>query len=184
MENHLLNHQRTIKEIRTIKELKRWDEQGDKKVIIHTVCPTKNGSKRVVTLSNSGDTSIMLLRYIDGFIQRGLEELWLQYGTGESRCIRPLHVWYTELGVEWCRVLTKVLVVLIKLTGKDFLSTIEMKLVPIKLNSLRYLSGFGETQSILDVDMLLTEKYLVSVWTKVRDTTSAKTFEFANMGLH
>ena len=112
-------------------------------------------------------------------MQIGLKEIRLQYRTSESRHMIPLHVWYTGFGVQQYRVLIKVQV----LTGNDILSTIRTKLAAIKLNPLQYLSGSGKTQSITKTDILLAEKYLVSVWNGVKGTTSAETFEL-RMEMH
>ena len=167
-------------EIRTINELSSWDEEADDRVILHTDWAIKSGAKRVVVLSNDSDTLIMLLRFMDKFVKNGLEELWLQYGTGESRRMIPLHLWFVELGVDWCKVLIKVHV----LTGNDFLSTIGTKLAAVKLNPIQYLSGFGENESTIDVDMTLAERYLVSVWNGVRSNTSSITFDELRVEMH
>ena len=59
----------------------------------------------------------MLPRHIDGFMQSSLAELLSKYGARESRHMILLHVYCTERGVVWCRVLTKVQVP----TPNDFL---------------------------------------------------------------
>ncbi len=58
-------------------------------------------------MSNDTDTVILLLRYINLFKEGGLQELWVQYGTGEKRRMIPLHVIHLKLGEELCRVLIK-----------------------------------------------------------------------------
>ena len=63
------------------------------------------------------------------------------------------------------------------LTGSDYLSTIGTKLAALRLKPLTYLSGFGESQAMTEVEMMLAEQYLVLVWHGVRGTTSAKTFD-------
>ena len=160
-------------EKRTIDELNSWDEEADDRVILHTNWAIKHGAKRVVVLSNDSDTMMLLLRYVEDFIQSGLIELWLQYGTSESRRLIPLHLWYTKLGVAWCKNLIKVHII----TGNDYLSTIGTKLAAIRLDPLKYLSEFGESQSMREVEMALAEQYLVLVWNGVRGATSARTFD-------
>ena len=92
----------------------------------------------------------------------------------------PLHLWFVELGVDWCKVLIKVHV----LTGNDFLSTIGTKLAAVRLNPIQYLSGFGESESTIDVDMKLAERYLVTVWNGVRSSISSRTFDELRVEMH
>ena len=75
----------------------------------------------------------MFLRYIDAYMQSGLEELCLQYGTSKSPWMIPFHVWYTELGVEWSRVLIKVKV----LSGNDFLNCNQVESTSMLLTLFR-----------------------------------------------
>lgn len=78
-------------EKRNTKKLNSWDEEADEKVT-HTDWAIKNEAKRIIFLSNHSDNLIFLLGYINGFMQSGSKELWLQYGTRESRCMIPLHM--------------------------------------------------------------------------------------------
>ena len=78
-----------------------WDEEADDRVILHVDWAIKSGAWRVVVLSNDSDTLIMLLRFMNRFMNSSLEELWLQYGTGENRRMTLLHLWFVELGVDW-----------------------------------------------------------------------------------
>ena len=159
--------------VKTVTELNSWDEEADDRVIIHSNWAIHNGAKRVVVLSNDSDTLMLILRYLDSFMKSGLKEFWLQYGTGESRRMIPLHVWCTVLGAEWCKVLIKVHI----LTGNDFLSTIGTKLAAIKADPLKYLSEFAESTVLTDAELMMAEQYLVAVWNGVRSKTSAKTFD-------
>ena len=84
---------------------------------------------------------------------------WLRYGTSKNCPMIPLHIWNPELYVKWCRVLIKVQF----LTRNDSFSTVGAKLAAIKFNPVQYFSGFGETQDITKTDVLLADKYLVSV---------------------
>ena len=72
--------------------------------------------------------------------EKWFRRAFLLYGPSKSHHMTPLHVWYTERSIEWCRVLTKVQV----LTRKNFVSITGTKLVEIKLNPLKNLSGYGE----------------------------------------
>ena len=70
------------------------------------------------------------------------------------------------------------------LNGNDFLSAIGTTLAAINWNPIQHFSGSGKTQSIEKVDMLLVEKYLVSVSNCVRGTTSAEIFDELCMEMH
>jgi hypothetical protein len=50
---------------------------------------------------------ILLLHYIGLFKEAGLQELLVQFGTGEKRRMIPLHVLHLKLGDKLCRVLIK-----------------------------------------------------------------------------
>ena len=119
-------------EIRKVNELNSWDAEADDRVILHVDWAIKSGAWRVVVLSNDSDTLIMLLHFMNRFMNSGSEELWLQYRTGENQRIIPLHLWFVELGVDWCKVLIKVHV----LTGNDFLSSIGTKLAAVRLKQI------------------------------------------------
>ena len=88
----------------------------------------------------------MFLRYIDGYMQSGLEELYLQYGTSKGPWMIPFDVWYTELGVEWSRILIKVKV----LSGNDFLSCNQVESTSMLLTLFR-MGGGGQKDHSLPV---------------------------------
>ena len=141
-------------QLSSIEELNCWEEEADSRVIIHIQWSIRMGAKRVIVLSNDSDTLMLLFRYISQFLSKGLIELWLKYGTSERRRMIPVHMWYTHLGEEWCRVLIKVHV----MTGNDSISAIGTKLAGLKLNPVHYLYNFGETDTLGGNDMTLTEK--------------------------
>ena len=62
--------------VKTIAELNSWDEEADDRVIIHSNWAIQSGAKRVVVLSNDSDTMMLILRYLDYFMQSGLKEFW------------------------------------------------------------------------------------------------------------
>ena len=63
------------------------------------------------------------------------------------------------------------------ITGNDYLSAIGTKLAAIRMSPLTYLSGFGESEVMTEMDVSLAEQYLVLVWNGARGTTSANTFD-------
>ena len=50
-------------------------EEADKRIILHVTATVKDGSKRVVVLSNDADVVMLLLYFFDVFSIMGVEEL-------------------------------------------------------------------------------------------------------------
>ena len=111
-------------------------------------------------VSNDTDTIVLLLRYIGLFVENGLKQLWIHYGTGEKRRMIPLHLLSRKLGNDFCRVLNKEHV----LTGDDTVSKIGTKHAALVSNPTRFLSNFGESPALSDSDLQQAEHYLVLVW--------------------
>ena len=157
----------------SVDELDSWEEEADNKVISHAMWAINRGAKRLIGLSNDCDTLMLLLWYMERFIENGSKEFWLQYGGGERKRMIPVHSWCNALGTEWCKTLLKIH----NLTGNDFVSTVGSKLAAIKCSPLTHVNEFGECAELLDHQAALTEKYLVSVWNGVRSKTTAVTFD-------
>lgn len=123
-------------------------------------------------VSNDTDTFAHLLYYIPWFQSLGLEELWQQYGTVDKRRILPLHNAISRLGVLLAKSIIKAHI----LTGNDSMSKIGTKHAAIVSDPVTFLERFGETDKLSEEDEAKAEKYLVQVWTGVRSTTHALTF--------
>ena len=104
---------------------------------------------------------VRLLRFITDSRERGLLELWVEFGSGEHRRHLPLHILAARLGPSLCRVLVKVHV----LTGDDTLSTIWTKHAALACEPEKYLTYFAESHDSNDELAGKVEEYLVRVWT-------------------
>ena len=93
--------------IRNVPQLNNWQEEADSHVISHVERAIKDDCERAVVISKNTNTIALLLHYICVFKVCGLQELWVQYGTGEKRRMIPLHVLHLKLGYVFCRVCHK-----------------------------------------------------------------------------
>ena len=119
------------------------------------------------------DTFALLLHYTPYFQALGLQEMWQQYGTGEMRRMLPLHQAVSQLGSPLARIVIKVHV----LTGDDCMSKVGTKHAAMACDPVQYLTNFRETDTLLEQDAALAEKYLVRVWAGAKSTTTAVTFD-------
>ena len=75
-----------------IAELNNWIEEADGKLPAHAEYAIRTqGFHSLGVLSNDTDSVVYLLRHIPHFLSCDCRELWLQYGTGDSQKIIPLH---------------------------------------------------------------------------------------------
>ena len=63
-------------------DVSSWQEEADCCLISHVHWAVGRGCKRVAVVSNDTNT-IILLHYMGLFKDGGLQELWVQFGTGE-----------------------------------------------------------------------------------------------------
>ena len=151
-----------------VPSLSNWQEEADSRIISHYAhWAVGRGCDTVVVVSNDTDTIVLLLRYIGLFVENGLKQLWIHYGTGEKRRMIPLHLLSRKLGNDFCRVLIKAHV----LTGNDTVSKIGTKHAALVSNPTRFLSNFGESPALSDSDLQQAEHYLVLVWAVARSTS-------------
>ena len=104
--------------------------------------------------------SSFYLHYICLLKEVGLQELWVQFGTGEKRRMIPLHVLHFKLGDELYLVFIKAHV----LTGDDALSKVGTKHATFVCHPTRFLSSFGDSPVLSEADLHQAEQYLVHVW--------------------
>ena len=103
------------------------------------------GNSHLLVISNDTDTIARLLRFIHRLRERGLQQLWVEFGTGERKRHIPLHVLADKLGVELSRVILKAHI----LTGDDAISKIGTKHASRSCDPHRYLSDFAESHTYL-----------------------------------
>lgn len=123
--------------------------------------------------SNDTDTLALLLRYIDIFERKGLKELWIRFGKGETKRMIPLHKIKESIGNELSQSIIKLHV----LTGCDTTSKIGTKHAALDCNPLPGLSQFAEAHILTESEILLAEEYLVRVWVGARSKNHTKTFD-------
>ncbi len=163
-----------------LSDLNNWQEEADSRIISHVHWAVGRGCERAIVVSNDTDTVILLLRYISLFKEGGLQELWVQYGTGEKRRMIPLHVMHLKLGEELCRVLIKAHVT----TGDDALSKVGTKHAALVCRPAMLLSSFGEYPVLSEAELHQAELYLVRVWAGATSKTTATTFDQLRLDVH
>ena len=134
----------------------------------------------MVVVSNDTDTVILLLHYIGLFKEGGLQELWVQIGTGDKQRMIPLHVMHLKLGDKLCHVLIKAHIT----TGDDALSKVGTKHAALVCRPERFLSSFGESPVLSEADLHQVEQYLIRVWAGARSKPTATTFDQLRLDIH
>ena len=66
-------------------------EEADMRVIPHVMESIKRGNRRIAVLANDTDVLILLLRYMDKFIDEGALELWIRIGNQGKQRFIPIH---------------------------------------------------------------------------------------------
>ena len=64
-------------------------EEPDSRIIPHVQKAIMRGVKRIIVHSDDTDVLVYLLDYMHYFIELGVEELWIKYGTGEGERYIP-----------------------------------------------------------------------------------------------
>ena len=147
-----------------IPELSNWQEEADCRIIPHIEWSVSRGCQRAVIISNDTDSVALILRYVHHFIDNGLQELWVQFGTGDRRRMIPLHIISQKLGRTLCLSFLKAHV----LTGDDYMSRIGTKHAALASNPSQLLANFAETDVLSDEDLHMAERFLVRAWAGAR----------------
>ena len=95
----------------------------------------------MLTFSNDTDTIAVLLIYFDIFKLKGLIELWVYFGKGESKRMIPVHAISDKIGHELSRNIIKLHI----LTGSDYTSKVGTKHAALECSPLPAVSLFGES---------------------------------------
>ncbi len=160
--------------------LSGWLEEADARIIPHTNWTVEKGCERVVVLSNDTDSVVLLLRYMEYFMNKHMNELWVQYGVGTKRRVIPLHTLCRKLGAALCQVLVKAHIS----TGDDTVSKFGTKHSAITSHPEMYLANFAESDDLDDYEIQTAERYLVQVWSGSRSKTTASTFDELRLQYH
>jgi hypothetical protein len=138
------------------------------------------GCKRLLVISNDTDTVVRLLHFVRYWQDLGLQELWVEFGSGDRRRHLPIHTLANKMGSNLCKILLKVHV----LTGDDAVSKIGTKYAALACEPHKYLDDFGETSNLTEQSAKLVEEYLVRVWTGAGRTTLCQTFDALRLESH
>ena len=139
-------------------------EEAGECIIPQVTDTVKDGSKRVMVLSNDADMVMLLLYFFDVFSEMGVEELWVTFGKGESYRVIPIHALFKKLGKQMC----KILFIVHTLTSK-----IGTKQAALKCQ-FSQLVDFGSTDLPDPSTFRLAEGYLCSV---LSPKDNCKTFD-------
>ena len=77
---HLLNIEKMEKHIR--EQLSLFLEEADTQIIPHMYYNILNGYKQIAVISNDTDVFALIIHYMSLFFDKGINELWLKFGTG------------------------------------------------------------------------------------------------------
>ena len=144
-------------------------DEADLRIPIHVLdCLEKQHSICVVITSDT-DVIVALLYHMPVFLQKGLKELWVRAGVGDTTRYMPLHILYERLGSELCKVLPA----LHSLTGCDITSKVGTKKAALKANPEILLGQFGMLPTLSETIIRNAEEYLVKV---LRPGSEAKNF--------
>ena len=142
-----------------IDELNSDLEEADLRLILHILYAVKQGSKRIVVLSNDTDVLVLLLHFMEKFRKKGVQEIWQRAGTGNTIRYIPIHGISDIIGKKMCKVLPAAHI----LTGCDSTSKVGTKASCLKADPTKFLSRFGKQAMPSDDVLDSAEAYLVQV---------------------
>ena len=71
-------------DLQTCPDLDSMIEEADSGIIPHIQKAVMRSVRRVIVHSNDTDVVVFLLYYIHYFINLGIEDLWIKFGTGDK----------------------------------------------------------------------------------------------------
>ena len=142
-------------------DLSLFFEEADTRITPHTHIYHNilNGYKRIVVISNDTDVFALILHYMSLFFVKGINELWLKFGTGSYTRMLPMHIMHSNVGHEMCSVILRLHV----LTGCDVTSKIGTKHGTLNTKPIDYLKTFGQSKNLCHEEAEKAESYLVKV---------------------
>ena len=132
-------------------------EEADARIIPHIYYNILNEYKQIVVISNDADVFALILHYMCLFFYKGLNELWLKFGTGSYTRILPMHIMHSSIGHEMCSVILRLHV----LTGCNVTSKIGTKYGALNAKPIDYLKTFGQIKNLCHEKAEKAESYLV-----------------------
>ena len=119
-------------------------EEADTRIIPHAVHVVEHGIHRLVVLSPDTDVYVLLIFYLDVLYEKGLYELWLKAGSGNSTKYIQIYYLTSDKRTDLCKVLRAV----ITLTGCDYTSKVGTKQAALKAHPV----------AEMDLTMMLREQ--------------------------
>ena len=107
-------------------------------------CNILNRYKRIVVILNNIDDFVLILHYVSLFFDKGINELWLKFGTGVYTQIFANHIVHSNIEHETCSVIFRLHI----MTGCDVTSKIRRKYGPLNVKSIYYLKMFGYSKDL------------------------------------
>ena len=137
-----------------IPEFLNWTEEEDSRIVLYVEGAVRvKQYQRVVLLSNDTDSFALLVHYAQFLQTLGAKDIWQQYGTGEKRHMLPLHQAVSQFGAPFAKTVIRGHI----LTGDDYMRKVGTKHAAMACNPVQYLTNFGETDTLLEQDVVLAE---------------------------
>ena len=155
-------------------------EEADDRLVFYCAWEVDHGNSHLLVISNNTDTIARLLRFIHSLRERGLQQLWVEFGTSERKRHIPPHVLADKLGVELSMVILKAHI----LTGDDALSKIGTKHASLSCDPHRYISDFAESHTLSEEVAQKAEEYLVCVWAGAKSKPESRTVDQLRVEFH
>ena len=114
-------------------------EEADSRIIPHIEKAIMRGVQKVIVLSNDTDVFVLVLYYVHYFMEKGLVEIWMKYGTGEGERLIPMYILGNIIKPKLCKIILKAHI----LTGCDVTSKVGTKLAALNSEPELYLESFG-----------------------------------------
>ena len=119
-------------------------EEADLRIIPHIEDSIQSKNTRIVLLLSNTDFLVLVWYFMQYFTSIGLEELWIQFGTGKNKRSIPVRKLSYKLGPHMCSNLFKAHII----TGSDTSSKMGTKAAAIKCGQIDYFNNFGLEYSI------------------------------------
>ena len=107
-------------------------------------CNILNRYKRIVVILNNIDDFVLILHYVSLFFDKGINELWLKFGTGVYTQIFANHIVHSNIEHKTWSVIFRLHI----MRGCDVTSKIRRKYGPLNVKSIYYLKMFGYSKDL------------------------------------
>ena len=137
-----------------IPELLNWTGEVGSMIVLYVEGAVRvEQYQRVVLLSNDTDSFAFLVHYVQYLQTMGVKDIWQQYGSGEKRHMLPLHQAVSQFGAPFAKTVIRGHI----LTGDDYMRKVGTKHAATACSPVQYLTNFGETDTLLEQDVVLAD---------------------------